>query len=129
MLEQGQRRRWSRSRGGVWFLEPTLLLLLHYGRIHGYSLIEKLADFGLADLNASLVYRALREMEKRGWVTSCWDTENTQGPPRRVYRLTATGDEELSAYIEALEQTYTQIGRLIEAYYHHMEEGEGEHHE
>jgi poly-beta-hydroxybutyrate-responsive repressor len=128
MPEQRQRRRWSRSRGGVWFLEPTLLLLLHHGSVHGYLLGEQLVQFGLADLHASVVYRTLRDMEERNWVTSYWDTDNAQGPPRRVYQLTATGDDVLRVYIEDLEQTHAQIGRLIAAYHRHMDEGEGEHH-
>lgn len=112
----------------MWFLEPTVLLLLHHGPVHGYLLLEQLADFDLDDLDASVVYRVLRDMEDRNWVTSCWDTDNTQGPPRRVYRLTALGDEVLRGYIKDLEQTHARIGRLIQAYYRHMEEGEGEHH-
>ncbi len=128
MSEQRQRRRWSRSRGGVWFLEPTLLLLLHQGKLHGYRLLERLEAFALGELHASVVYRVLRDMEQRGWVTSQWDTDSTQGPPRRVYRLTAEGDTVLRGYIEDLEQAHNQIGQLIQAYHRHMEEGEGEHH-
>lgn len=128
MPGQRQQRRWSHSRGGVWFLEPTLLLLLHHGAVHGYRLMEQLADFELDELHASVVYRVLRDMEQRDWVTSHWETDNTQGPPRRVYRLTAKGDEVLRGYIEDLEQAHQQIDRLIQAYYRHMQEGEGEHH-
>lgn len=128
MPRRRQRRRWSQSRGGVWFLEPTLLLLLHHRSVHGYVLMEQLARFGWDDLHASVVYRVLRDMEQRNWVTSSWDIENTQGPPRRVYRLTAVGDEALRVYIQDLEEAHAQIGELIQAYHRHMEEGEGEHH-
>ena len=31
-------------------MEPTLLLLLHYGPAHGYPLIEQLGEYGLEDL-------------------------------------------------------------------------------
>jgi DNA-binding PadR family transcriptional regulator len=51
-------------------LEPTLLLLLHHGPAHGYTLIEQLARFGLEGLNSSVAYRALRDMDERGWVNS-----------------------------------------------------------
>jgi len=107
-------------------LEPALLLLLHYGPAHGYSLLEKLKEFGLGDLDPSMVYRALRDMEEKGWVVSTWDEKQAQGPPRRVYRLTALGDEVLGGHTQGLLQARGMIDRLLDAYSHHMEEGEGE---
>jgi len=128
-------RRRGRGRGGrgrarraVRMLEPALLLLLHYGPAHGYSLLEKLKEFGLGDLDPSMVYRALRDMEEKGWVVSTWDEKQAQGPPRRVYRLTALGDEVLGGHTQGLLQARGMIDRLLDAYSHHMEEGEGEYH-
>ena len=54
-----RRRRWGRSRGGVWFLELVLLLLLHQGPAHGYTLFEQLGEFGIEGLHPSVAYRAL----------------------------------------------------------------------
>ena len=126
---RGHRWRWrGASRQAARLVEPTLLLLLHYGPSHGYTLIEQLREYGLADVDPSAVYRALRIMEERGWVLSSWEEEQTQGPPRRVYRLTALGDELLSWWAQDLEETRTMIDRLLAAYGRHMEEGEGEHH-
>ena len=88
MRGRGYRRR-TRGRRTVRMLEPALLLLLHHGPAHGYTLLEQLREFGLGDLNPSAVYRVLRDMEAKEWVTSTWDEEQTQGPPRRVYRFTA----------------------------------------
>jgi PadR family transcriptional regulator PadR len=125
----GRRHGWrgGHARRGVWFLEPTLLLLLHHGPSHGYILIEQLDEFGLQGLHPSVVYRALRDMDEKGWVTSGWNVDETQGPPRRVYRLNALGDEVLGAYIQDLRQTHEQIGGLIDAYNRHIEKGEDEH--
>jgi PadR family transcriptional regulator PadR len=126
---RGHGRRWrGASRRAVRFVEPTLLLLLHYGPAHGYTLIEQLSTYGLADIDPSAVYRALRDMEERGWVVSSWDEEQTQGPPRRVYRLTQSGDEVLGWWTEDLQETRDMIDHLLGAYSRHMEEGEGEHH-
>ena len=126
----GRRHRWrgGRARRGVWFLEPVLLLLLHRGPSHGYTLIEQLAEFGLEGLQPSVAYRALRDMDEKEWVTSSWDVDETQGPPRRVYRLAAQGDDVLGAHMQDLQETREQIGDLIEAYNRHIEKGEGEHH-
>jgi PadR family transcriptional regulator PadR len=109
-------------------LEPALLLLLHHGPAHGYTLMEQLGEFGLGSLNISVVYRALRDMEAKGWVTSTWDEEQTQGPPRRVYRLTSLGDEVLGWWTQDLQETRGMIDHLLGVYSQHMEEGDGEHH-
>lgn len=130
MRGRGRRQRWRRghSRRAVRFLEPTLLLVLHHGPAHGYTLIGQLHEFGLADMDHSAIYRALRDMEEEGWVTSSWDKKQTQGPPRRVYRLTTVGDEMLRWWTQDLQDTRSMIDHLLGTYSRHMEEGEGEHH-
>jgi DNA-binding PadR family transcriptional regulator len=67
-------------------------------------------------------------MEAKGWVTSSWEMEGGQGPPRRVYRLSLSGDEVLRDYAEDLEQAQARISELIHSYYRHIEEGEGDYH-
>ena len=109
-------------------LEPVLLLLLHHGPAHGYCLLERLGEFGLGDLDSSVVYRTLRDMEQRGWVASTWDEEEAQGPPRRVYQLTEVGDEILGWHTRELHEARGMIDRLLSAYTRHMEEGEGDYH-
>jgi PadR family transcriptional regulator PadR len=126
---RGHRWRWrGYSRRAVRFLEPTLLLILHHGAAHGYTMIEQLAEFGLGDTDPSALYRALRDMEERGWVTSFWEEEQTQGPPRRVYQLTQLGDEVLSWWTQDVRETSQIIDRLLNTYARHMEEGEGDYH-
>lgn len=131
MRGRGQGHGWQwrgASRRAVRLVEPTLLLLLHHGPAHGYTLIERLSDYGLADVDPSAIYRALRDMEERGWVHSSWEEEQTQGPPRRVYRLTPLGDEALGWWTRDMQDTRRMIDRLLSAYSRHMEEGRGEYH-
>jgi PadR family transcriptional regulator PadR len=118
----------GRGRRAVRMLEPVLLLLLHRSPAHGYTFLEQLEEFGLGHLNPSAVYRALRDMEAKGWVTSTWDEEQSQGPPRRVYRITAVGDEVLALWVQDLQESRKRVDYLLEVYHRHMEEGEGEHH-
>jgi len=94
----------------------VLLLLLHAGASHGYALLDQLDEFGLVDLNPSVVYRALREMDEQGWVRSVWEGEETQGPPRRVYELTKCGNEMLALWVKDLEEVKDQIDGLIDTY-------------
>ena len=121
----GKGRGYRRAAG---MLESALLLLLHRETAHGYTLLEQLKEFNLGEIDLSIIYRALRDMEARGWVTSTWDEEQSQGPPRRVYCITTLGDEMLAARIQDLDETRRMLDRLVGAYHLHMEEGVGEYH-
>ena len=113
---RGRGQRWRQrgySRRAVRFLEPTLLLLLHHGPAHGYTLIDQLSGFGLENIDFSAIYRALRDMEKKGWVTSTWDEEQTQGLPRWVYCLAVLGDKVLRWWTQDLRETR----RMMVLYY------------
>jgi DNA-binding PadR family transcriptional regulator len=94
-----------------------LLVLLHRGQAHGYSLLSELDEFGFdpEQLDPSLVYRALREMEADQLVTSDWDEESL-GPQRRVYRITPDGETHLAGWIEDLERARQEIDHLLETY-------------
>jgi poly-beta-hydroxybutyrate-responsive repressor len=109
-------------------LEPALLLLLHVEEAHGYTLLMQLEEFGLAALDPSVVYRTLRDLEECGLVSSVWDEEESQGPPRRVYRVTAEGDQVLGQWVKDLRDARDRLDHLLERYERHMEEGVGEHH-
>ncbi|MDH7488166.1 MAG: helix-turn-helix transcriptional regulator [Anaerolineae bacterium] len=113
------------------FIEPAVLLLLHDRPTHGYGLLEGLAKLGLDayPTDQSVVYRILRDLEQAGMIASEWETEETAGPPRRVYRLTDAGDEHLKAWVEELRATDRILHRFLDAYDHHMENGQGEFHE
>ncbi len=127
MRGKGQRRR-RRGRRTTGMRESALLLLLHREPAHGYTLLEQLEEFGLGGIAPSVIYRVLRDMEARGWVASTWDDEQTQGPPRRVYHITALGDEVLATRVQELDETRNMLDRLVGAYRFHMEKGEGEYH-
>jgi PadR family transcriptional regulator PadR len=122
-------RGWGRGLGhGLRrFLDPVLLMKLHYGAAHGYSLLDGLDEFGLQELDPSVVYRALREMEEQGWVSSTWDEQTTQGPPRRNYRITDRGHEILEMWVKELEGSKSRIERFLKAYYGHMKKCNGDH--
>jgi PadR family transcriptional regulator PadR len=125
----GRRRRGRGARRAARLMEPVLLLLLHQGLSHGYALLDRLGEYGLGQVDPSAVYRALRDMEEQELVDSNWDEQETQGPPRRVYRLTSTGDEALALWIADLEETRKRIDHVLESYSRHMREGKGDHHQ
>ena len=94
-------------------LEPALLILLKEQPRHGYTLLTDLGCLGMATLHPSVVYRTLREMEGLGWIQSDWDTGQTQGPPRRNYRLTVQGEEALRNWQHELEKNQELISNLL----------------
>ena len=135
-MPRGRRRRRMGGKGGgpcptriFRFVEPCLLLLLHRGSSHGYSLQDRLKEFGFAEapIDPSMVYRALREMEAQGLVISAWDTAGS-GPPRRVYQLTVQGNQYLAQWVADLQETDRVLHSFLGAYDEHMQEGEGVHH-
>ena len=73
------------------WLTPYLLMMLRSWNAYGYELVRRLAVFGFGSIDPGTVYRALRELEREGFVTSSWDTSVTSGPARRVYTITDVG--------------------------------------
>jgi len=98
----------------VRLVEPALLAFLQGENLHGYGLLDKLEVLGLGSINPSVIYRILRDFEEIGFVRSDWDEEKTQGPPRRVYTLTADGEEALARAADSLTETSKRINNILE---------------
>jgi PadR family transcriptional regulator, regulatory protein PadR len=115
-------RGFGRGRGGgrrkMFFLESCLLVLLHNEPGYGYSLMNGLKDFGFQteEMDISILYRALRELEAVGLVSGSWDEEKSLGPQRRVYTITPQGESALAEWVEALRQRRREIEALEAAY-------------
>ncbi len=101
-------------------LEPLVLLLLAESPSHGYRLVEQLATrFGVEMLSPQTVYRTLQWLADQGWIEADWELEETQGPPRKVYRTTASGEDALDVWsaevaglartLESFQQSYRQL--------------------
>lgn len=96
-------------------LEPALLFLLKGRPRHGYTLLSDLGALGMNTIHPSVVYRTLRDMESLGWIQSDWDVEETQGPPRRTYRMTERGVAALKNWQEELGKTSELIAQLMKS--------------
>ncbi|MFL7868595.1 MAG: PadR family transcriptional regulator [Anaerolineales bacterium] len=108
------RRRGQRK---MFFLQSCLLVLLHREPGYGYSLMDGLQEFGFQpdQMDISIIYRALRNLEEDDLVSDSWD-DNSLGPQRRVYTLTPQGEEALAEWIENLRQRRKEIEALEKAY-------------
>jgi DNA-binding PadR family transcriptional regulator len=100
------------------FLQSCLLVLLHREPGYGYSLMDGLEEFGFdsEQMDISIVYRALRNLEADGLVRDTWD-EVSLGPQRRVYHLTPLGEATLEEWMQDLQQRKQEI-KALEAAYH-----------
>ena len=103
------------------FVEPCLLMLLGDREAHGYQLQEGLKQFGFEQnpVDSSTVYRFLRGLEKRGYVTSRWDT-SSGGPARRLYRITEEGKGYLAWWVDDLRETDRMLHYFLDLYDAHM---------
>lgn len=99
------------------FIEACLLSLLKEGETHGYRLMEKLIqrEFVEENINISIIYRALRSMEKDLLVASTWE-ESDLGPNKRLYNITNKGIEELDKWILLIKKKRKQIDLIIKMY-------------
>ncbi len=96
-------------------LQPALLALLLQERTHGYVLLQRLGEldfFASAPPDASGVYKALKEMELDGLVSSSWDL-GASGPARRRYALSRDGKACLKQWAKTLETYREQIDGLL----------------
>jgi len=96
---------------------PWILLTLHQREgSHGYGMqkiiLSQLQELGFG-LNMGGLYRHLNMLEKRGVLTSTWDTSEP-GPARRKYFLTEVGKECLWRWINTLSVHVTLIGKFLD---------------
>ncbi|QSO48674.1 PadR family transcriptional regulator [Alicyclobacillus mengziensis] len=80
-------------------LPAFILLFLAEQDAHGGALLSRLLDLmsNHQAIDSGAVYRVLRDLEQRGCVISCWDTDEP-GPAKRQYHITSEGIEELELW-------------------------------
>jgi poly-beta-hydroxybutyrate-responsive repressor len=107
----------GRTALGGRFIEPFLLLLLAEGTSHGYELMERVPQRGFVggEVDAGYLYRTLRAMEEGGLVSSEWANVGP-GPIRRVYALTARGEQTLHGWASAIRERADALQRFLDAY-------------
>jgi len=77
-------------------LELIVLHLLDAGEAYGYEIVTKLTtqSDGALGVTDGTLYPVLYRLERAGFVAVRWDTPE-RGVPRKYYRLTDEGREEL----------------------------------
>ena len=97
------------------FITPWVLLVLKQWKLHGYLILQHLNGMGFLDIDRATLYRELRRLEKEGYVASEWETGGS-GPARRVYTITATGEEMLTGWTEVVSGYQRMISGFFDLY-------------
>jgi DNA-binding PadR family transcriptional regulator len=97
---------------GPWIL----LTLYHHTGTHGYEIqkiiLNRLQEMDMG-LNMAGLYRHLNLLEKRGMLTSTWET-GAPGPAKRRYSLTEAGKECLWRWLGTLGVQLILIGKFLD---------------
>ena len=100
-------------------LPHALLGLIRYEPATGYDLKNAFKNSIHFFWNAALphIYRTLKQMEGKGWITSTF--EHQEGKPgRRVYRLTQAGEREFRRWLdEPPEMPEPRLPMLVKVFF------------
>jgi DNA-binding PadR family transcriptional regulator len=97
------------------FLLPAILLLLAEEPRHGYSLAKGVYALQLGRVDRPSVYRALAQLESDGLIGSS-PQEPRAGQSRRVYSLTAQGEQAMRLWMGVIKQERDGLDRVLRRY-------------
>ena len=96
-------------------LDLLILKVVALGPVHGYGIsqrIRQISDSVLQVQQGSL-YPALHRLERRGWVTSKWETAPDRNREFKYYRLTEKGRKQLTVEESQWKQMADAVARVM----------------
>jgi PadR family transcriptional regulator, regulatory protein PadR len=95
-------------------LELIVLHLLSAGEAYGYEIVSKLTSQtdGALEVTDGTLYPVLYRLERAGFVAVRWETPE-RGVPRKYYRLTEAGNQELLQLTAEWTTFSNALGRLL----------------
>jgi PadR family transcriptional regulator, regulatory protein PadR len=96
-------------------LDMLILRTLLYGAAHGHQIgkhIQRTTNDFLQMQHGSL-YPALHRLERRGWVSSKWETAPDKNREFKYYRLTEKGKKQLVVEESQWKQMAEAVGRVM----------------
>ena len=100
-------------------LEGIVLAILAAQPAYGYQITARLREHGFADLVEGTIYAVLVRIEQKGLV-DVDKVPSEKGPPRKVYSLNPTGQDQL----EEFWRTWSFLAERIEQLHHPIVESE-----
>ena len=95
-------------------LDLMLLASVKAEPLHGYGIVQRvrLLSDGAFDLPEGTIYPALHRLERRGLLSSGWQT--AAGRRRRVYTLTPDGERALGERREAWQRFAAGVSAVLD---------------
>lgn len=93
--------------------------VLYHERHYGYSLVRVLSESGSISLKEGTIYPILARLDRDGLVRSEW-VESGQGPPRKYYALTSSGQQ----LFDELNQEFDLLVSLVQQKWKATEQSE-----
>ena len=99
----------TQVRKGV--LELAILNTLGAGPLYGYDIVRRLGDIDSLVITEGTIYPILSRLKNETYVES-YIEESSSGPPRKYYRLTPRGRDEVRRMNQHWEQLHEALGSL-----------------
>jgi PadR family transcriptional regulator PadR len=91
-------------------LEMLVLAILEHADGYAYDIVTKLAHG--VEMSEGTIYPLMRRLQNEAWVTT-YLAESDSGPPRKYYRLTPAGHEELARMKIEWREFVADVNRII----------------
>jgi len=92
-------------------LDIVVLNYLRHGPCHGYEMVQKLKQLQGLQIREGNIYPILARLQIDGLVTSYLEN-SADGPPRKYFKLTKTGQETLTILNDHWDQLAQSIKNL-----------------
>lgn len=94
----------------------AILQLVSERERYGYEIVTSIRERtkGVLEVAEGNVYPALHALEAEGHISSSWREVEPGVPPRKYYRISASGREHLAALTKEWKEYARAIGRLLE---------------
>jgi len=112
VAEEHNESRVSQLRRGV--LEYCILALLEDEERYGFDLVRALSSVQGMKTAEGTIYPILSRLRKDAVVETSW-RESPSGPPRRYYRLSASGTRSLNEFREQWQVFRSSVDQLLTA--------------
>ena len=97
-------------------LDLLVLKTLALGPQHGWGIAQRIQQISrdVLQVNQGSLYPALHRLDQQGWVAAEWGTSE-HNRQAKFYRLTRTGQKQLTAETENWERLSEAVARTLQA--------------
>jgi transcriptional regulator len=92
-----------------------VLRTLLFGPAHGHQIAKHIKQTSeeVLQVEHGSLYPALHRMERKGWITSRWETAKDRNREFKFYRLTPAGKKQLAHEESRWKQTIQAMARIM----------------